>query len=307
MILHLQKEIRLISNKEIQRSFILGDSWVYYKIYSGSKTSDKILLEIIKPLTEYLLSNKIIDKWFFIRYADPKHHLRFRLHYTNPENIGLIINCLNSEFKKFSDQDLIWKVQADTYQREIERYGGNTMVLSEDLFFYDSKMIINFINLIENDQGEELRWLFSLKAIDLQLNTFGLNLKEKLELLNQLKTNFSREFNRSKLVNKQLNDKYRKEYNAIEEIMHLNVKENSSYTSILRVLMRKEEEMFDIASKVLKYRKEKKLEVDFNNLMCSYIHMLMNRLFKSKNRLNEMVCYDFLYRYYRSQYARGLT
>jgi len=38
--------------------------------------------------------------------------------------------------------------------------------------------------------------------------------------------------------------------------------------------------------------------------MASYSHMMVNRLFKSKQRLHEMVLYDFLHRYYKSEIAR---
>ena len=34
----------------MKRDFIIGDEWVYYKIYSGAKTCDKVLLDIVKPL-----------------------------------------------------------------------------------------------------------------------------------------------------------------------------------------------------------------------------------------------------------------
>ena len=49
-------------NNLIQRSFTVGDNWLYYKIYTGSRTSDMILLDIIKPLTESLLNDDVIDK-----------------------------------------------------------------------------------------------------------------------------------------------------------------------------------------------------------------------------------------------------
>jgi len=61
-----------------QRTFIPGDAWVYYKIYTGAKTSDILLTEIIKPVAEKLIEQELIDQWFFIRYADPKHHIRVR-------------------------------------------------------------------------------------------------------------------------------------------------------------------------------------------------------------------------------------
>ena len=93
-------------DKLIKRNFIIGDSWVYYKIYSGAKTSDSILAEIIKPLTEALLKEKIIDKWFFIRYSDPKHHIRLRFHYEDPHNISIIINRLQLYIEQYVMHDL---------------------------------------------------------------------------------------------------------------------------------------------------------------------------------------------------------
>ena len=39
-------------------------------------------------------------------------------------------------------------------------------------------------------------------------------------------------------------------------------------------------------------------EVPFDYILSSYIHMSINRLFRSKQRKNEMVIYDFLNKYY---------
>lgn len=45
------------------------------------------------------------------------------------------------------------------------------------------------------------------------------------------------------------------------------------------------------------------LEIDLNDFLSSHIHMTMNRIFCSKNREHEMICYDFLSRYYKSKIA----
>jgi len=287
-----------------QRNFILGDSWLYYKIYTGPKTSDAVLTEIIKPIAEQLIEHNIIDKWFFIRYADPKHHIRVRFHYTNPQHVGSIINGLYPHFKSYVDQDLIWKIQIDTYQREIERYGENTMELGEDFFYHDSKMMVDFIDMIEGDEGEELRWLFSLRAMDSHLSSYHYSDEEKLELLDRLKTGFGNEFGMSRPLKKQLDDKFRAERKKIEEFMVFTAEENPDYEPILDVLKDKEEAIVPIAAAIIKHKDDETLAMELNDLMGSYLHMLMNRLFKSKNRMHEMVCYDFLYRYYKSMIAR---
>lgn len=287
-----------------QRSFILGDSWLYYKIYTGPKTADLILSEIILPVAEDLIKRKIIDKWFFIRYADPKHHLRVRFSYNNPENVGDIINTLYPRLKQYVDQDLIWKLQIDTYQREIERYGSNTMDLAETLFYHDSVLITKFIEMIEGDEGEELRWLFSLRAIDAFLDGFEYSLEDKRDLMQNMSTNFRSEFDSSKFLGKQLNDKYRAEKEKIKEFMIFTAADNPDYEPILDILEVCNKKSKSTIEAILKHKKNDTLEVSFNYLMSSYIHMHMNRLFKSKNRMHEMVCYDFLCREYKTMVAR---
>lgn len=46
------------------------------------------------------------------------------------------------------------------------------------------------------------------------------------------------------------------------------------------------------------------LEIDLSDYLSSITHMTVNRLFITKNRLCEMVLFDYLYRYYDSCLAR---
>lgn len=47
-----------------------------------------------------------------------------------------------------------------------------------------------------------------------------------------------------------------------------------------------------------------KKDLSTDSLLSSYIHMMLNRLFRSKNRIHELVIYDFMYQYYKSEIAR---
>lgn len=288
----------------IQRNFILGESWLYYKIYSAPRTSDIILSEIIKPIVSELLEENIIDKWFFIRYTDPKHHLRIRFHFSNTENIGIVLSKLQPLLAQFINDLLIWEVQVDTYKRELERYGRNTMSLSESLFFHDSEMMVDFLHAIEEAENDTIRWLFSLRAIDSFLDSFQFDDAQKLELMTPLQANFRAEFNINKVLAKQLNDKFRAERSFINTFMELDIDGNHEYTYFFNLLKRKQEKDAPYIEQLVDIQNKGELEVALSNLLSIYIHMLMNRLFKSKNRLHEMVCYDFLYRYYRSKIAK---
>lgn len=289
----------------IKRNFSLGSEWLYYKIYTGHKTSDLVLTEIIKPIVHQLREEANIDKWFFIRYADPKHHLRVRFHCSDSSQLSKIIDMLYEPLNGFLEEDLIWKIQLDTYQRELERYGENTMELSETLFYHDSESIVQFLDLIEGDDGEQLRWLYGLRSIDYLLDSFRFSLDEKLVLMDGLKTGFGKEFGMARPLKKQLDDKYRKERKSIENFMTFTKESEPDYETILKILEYKKIVLMPLTEQLLNIRKKGELQLELNNLMGSYIHMLMNRLFKSKNRLNEMVCYDILYRYYRALLAKN--
>jgi len=105
------------------KKFILGDNWLYYKIYTGAKTADILISIVILPTVEKLFTNQLISKWSFLRYHDPKYHIRVRFFLPDTKNIGSVIIIIKEILKLPFDERLIWKVQADIYNREIERYG----------------------------------------------------------------------------------------------------------------------------------------------------------------------------------------
>lgn len=284
----------------IQRNFIVGDEWLYYKIYTGFKTSDTILTEIIRPITSQLIKNNQIKKWFFIRYSDPDSHIRIRFQFSKEQNYFEVINKLNPLFKKYLNADLIWKIQIDTYQREIERYSEQTIELSEELFYYDSILATKFIDLIEGEEGEEIRWLFCLKAIDQFLNDFKYSNTQKLKLLENLKNNFAAEFEITKYLKLQLDNKYRNNRKTIESFMNHLTKDGEHYLEIEKLLKAKSKSISNITEQIISYKK-----LDLSDFLNSHIHMITNRLFKSNGRSNEMVLYDFLYRHYNSIEAKN--
>jgi len=290
-------------NKKLQRTFIIGDNWLYFKIYTGTKTADFILINIINPVVKKLIEQNIIDKWFFIRYGDPKNHLRIRFHFKDRCDIGILLNMLKPYFEDLIKQDLVWKIQTDSYQRELERYGENTMELSEEIFFHDSSLIVDAIVLI-GVENEELRWLFALKSIDNFLNIFGYSIENKLLLFEHLKKGFGQEFGINKDLNKQMDLKYRKYRYQIENILTLDTKSTFEFVEIIDILNSFNKKIKLAVNQILEFNNFNLLTVNLDNLMMSYIHMSMVRLFKSKNRMHEMVIYDFLYRYYKSIKAR---
>ena len=292
------------NSKSVQRTFVIGDEWLYYKIYSGVKTADLILKEIINPITQRLLSNKIIDKWFFIRYSDPQLHLRVRFHLTKKDNISEVIKIINNYTKPYIAQNQIWKIQVDTYQRELERYGNNTMELSENLFFHDSSMIVNMLNFINGDEGENIRWQFCLRAIDSFLDDFHYNIEQKKELMKVYIDYFSNEFNINKDARMNLGRKYTKVKQSVIETLDHSKDDTIKIQPLFKLIEEKSLAIQSITEELITLNNNNNLHVPLNDLINSYTHMLCNRLFKSKQRLHELVIYDFLHKYYESEIAK---
>lgn len=282
----------------MKRTFKIGDEWIYYKLYCGPRTADTLLVEFIYPLTQKLIKKSLIDKWFFIRYKDPEHHLRLRFYSEDTSKFGVIINEINNDLQYFIDNDIIWKVQLEMYQRELERYGKSTIDLLENMFFHDSIVSVNAIDLIDND---DILFIFILMSINDLLKCFGYDLHGKLNFVKHNLANFKQEFNSDKHLTKQLNKKYQSLRNDIESFMNLEFHER--FNPLLKEIEYKKINNQPYIDKILLKNKEGILDVELDNLVSSYIHMMINRQFRDKQRLFELVCYDSLSRYYNSVLA----
>jgi len=293
----LPYEAAMVLSMSVKRTYIIGDKWLYYKIYCGARSSDTILTETIKPLTQKLLEQQLIDSWFFIRYGDPDFHIRIRFCLQDVTKIGEVILQINANLQAYVDEKIVHKLQTDTYIRELERYGKNTMEASEKLFFYDSQMLVDAIDLIED---EELYFLFIIKAIDSLLDSFAYDQKQKLNLVSKNADGFKREFHADKRLNKQLDKKYRGLKNSIFSFLETTNAQNE-YAVLHQLLHDKRHKSLEHIQWVMQKHKNDELEMQLDELLSSYIHMLVNRAFRSKQRFYELVCYDFLVRYQKTK------
>lgn len=293
-----------VEKEFITRNFSMGSEWLYYKIYSGIKSSDRILRDVIYPLTETLVADGLIDSWFFIRYSDPDIHTRIRFHFSDIENISTVIQRFELALLPFKKDAVVWKVQTDTYKRELERYGRSTMLISEKLFYYDSKKVVSFLNLIEGDLGEEYRWKFAFLSVDSLLNQYDLSLKSKMELMYDLKEGFGREFEMQKNLKIQLDKKYRELRPIITQLFFPSEPETDEIGQLVQLIKLQSVESKHEVEQVQRILSKGLLELPFSDFLASHIHMLLNRLFSNKQRFHELLVYDFSWRTYRSELAK---
>lgn len=278
--------------RKIQRDYFPGDKWLYFKIYSGLKTGENILLNILYPFADNLIKKNIIEKWFFIRYSDPEFHIRIRFLFVNTESIGYIISTLNNKLKNLCNDHYIFNISIATYSRELERYGISNMELSESIFYHDSNCICSILKRIEH-LDDNYRWIIAFRLLDGIFNAFKFSLKERQEYTNSLDISYKAEFGYTMYNSKQLNSLYRKHKKTIYNIL-------------------KSKNEDDKLTKVIAHidKRNKKLQMLFNDHgietvnIRAIIHMMMNRLFINQNRTHELLIYNFLNRYYISEIAK---
>ena len=204
------------------------------------------------------------------------------------------------------ENGLISKIQTDTYRRELERYGANSIEVSESLFYIDSLATLHLLNLIEGEEGEQIRWQFAVRSVDEFLNNFQLDDDQKLALLERLKNGFIQEHSTSKEFKLQLDTKFRSVRKQVEDILNkeLNIVANDELQPLIDLLKWKSEQLQPLADQILELESNQQLQVPLTDLLASYTHMMINRIFKARQRTYEMLIYDLLYRYYKSLIGR---
>jgi lantibiotic biosynthesis protein len=291
---------RIIRDADAQRKFSLGSEWVYFKFYCGTKTADKILTEAIKPLTEELLAQNLIDKWFFIRYSDPDKHIRFRMHLSDLSALGEVLQKTNFYIQPFQDEGIIFKTLLDTYERELERYGSDGIELAETIFWKDSTAIVDMIDQTWGDERETIRWQWGLKAIDDYMEGFGFTTETKMALMENMKEGFALEFKMDKNLRVQMDTRFRDNRQRINKILDKSNDVNHEYSPLFDAIYTKKSQLEITASQIKAIRNNHEL----STFLSDSIHMTVNRVISDNQRLHELMMYDFLFNYYRSKLAQ---
>lgn len=170
-----------------QRSVLLpGDeNWLYFKLYGSTKRSRELLALLYEQL-ESMVQRGEIQKYFFIRYADPESHLRIRVQTIRKEEVSQTFGLLAEWFDELRQRGLLSGVVADSYQRETERYGGTELIgKAEEYFFHDSRTVLSILRKQQVEKLELNPDYIGVSFLVMALSAFGLSLDEIEKHLNR--------------------------------------------------------------------------------------------------------------------------
>jgi lantibiotic biosynthesis protein len=286
------------------RRFAPGSEWLYVKLFTGTATADKVLLRVARAVGSSLAADGA-DQWFFIRYGDPDWHLRLRVHGAPDWLLRETLPLLHRVTAPLLETGQLWRVQLDTYEREVERYGGGPGIrLAERIFHADSDAVLAIVRQLTGDAGAELRWRAALRGIDLLFDDLGLTLDQKRAIARRARRGYGGEFGANGDFSREVSRRYRQERASVETLLDPHRDPPPELAASLQALHQRSIVLAPVAQELRALAEAGRLSVDLPELAMSLAHMHVNRMLRSAQRAQELVLYELLDRAYSSQAAR---
>jgi thiopeptide-type bacteriocin biosynthesis protein len=287
----------------VKRKFSPFSEWLYFKIYCGPKFAETVLSTKVLEFIEDGLRQQIFEKFFFIRFRDEAPHFRIRFYNSTITRQSELQRQFTQLLQPFLENGLVDKIVLDTYTREIERYGEDLVDETESLFHNDSLAVLRFISLLEGPESERYRLLFALRGIDMMLTDFKYDLGAKVKLLGTMQTAFFSEFGARLELQRQLDERYRIYQKGIFSHMDPENDARNEVEAAVELFKIRSVMHRPIVDAILQKLPDPVRGHRLAQLLPSYIHMFMNRIFIGNQRKYELVTYHFLNKYYASQLA----
>jgi thiopeptide-type bacteriocin biosynthesis protein len=289
-----------------RRSFPPGSEWLYLKLYGGPAGADRVLGETVGPLAQEIVASGAADGWFFIRYRDPDPHLRLRFHGEPAPLQGEVLPLLTAAVAPLLAEGSLRRVQLDTYEREVERYGGGEGIeLAEQIFHADSEAVLAILAAVERgDEGLEERWRLALRGMDALLGDLGLDPDDRRGVIRRARESFAAEAQEDGPLRGQLGERFRKERRELEALLDPSRDADSALSPGFAILRARSAAIAPFAAELRSREAAGRLTIPLAEIATSLLHLHANRLLRSAQRAQEFVLYDFLARLYDSQAAR---
>ena len=262
------ERIQEISTTQRKEYFQGSAGWLYIKLYSNKGLENNNLFFVEKEMSQLDI------QYFFIRYFDPKPHLRIRFYIdkNNKDIVFDIFKMLDTMMKNLWIDDF----SINVYEREIERYYADSSAFDiEQIFIKDSKLVLEILkykNLLPNLEYKALIFKVLVQVLE---NT-------------NLDIDYQKLFFSDLLKVKEFKIKYDYLIRTLNS-MEIDLSQN--------------ELVLKLSNNIKEYLLQKNLSnSDISLFFDSYIHMFFNRMFGNNDIEKEFRLY--LFRYFKSKVNR---
>lgn len=267
-----------ISSLSRDRLKVPFDEWLYLKLYGVTSNIEDLIGFYISEYCSEKMDKGEITKYFFMRYADPGLHVRLRLKSTSNQLLDLYPD-IEEWLVDLMNKGLISRYTIDSYDREIERYGGlELMDIAESVFCFDSMVVENILAQKRLANITFSKELIGIISIIHYMEDYGVAYENQVDFLRmQVKASDHRDdFNKN-----------RKEYmnlcNNSNEWEHL--RESEEGTLLLNILNQRSGILKQYSKRI-----DECLEpADRLYILDSVIHLHCNRLFGTDREFEKKV------------------
>ncbi|WP_454719008.1 lantibiotic dehydratase [Caulobacter segnis] len=260
-----------------------GSDWLYARIYCGVAVSERIIANVLPPISEMSLELGA-EAAFFIRYNEGGNHIRFRVGGLSGRDLDQVRSRLDKDLASLIADRSAIKVEYGTYQPEYERYGGDVgLNLCERLFTADSNSAQAIVHKLLKAAGRENeRWRWALLSIVDLLFSLGLDEAEQAKVIDHLYQGYLAEFALGKEQKQVLNERYRSNKAFVDAACQLDI---MALGEMLTIFEARRQVAREIGPKLRRELGQER----FVDLCGSLVHMTANRLFPEAARLHELV------------------
>jgi thiopeptide-type bacteriocin biosynthesis protein len=116
-----------------------GSEWLFLKLYTPKFLEEELIAGPIRKFARHAVERGLADDWFFIRYGDPDLHVRLRFRGDPAKLVSELAPAAFAWLGPLVEERICTRFTVDTYDREVERYGGPEGVrIAEAIFAADS-------------------------------------------------------------------------------------------------------------------------------------------------------------------------
>jgi thiopeptide-type bacteriocin biosynthesis protein len=160
-----------------------GSDWLYLKLYGPAAFQDDLVTGPLPDLARSVTDAGLADRWFFVRYADPDPHLRVRFHGDPRQLMGPLLRVACAWAGQLVADGTCSRFAVDTYEREVERYGGPAAIDdAETVFCADSTVVATLLRLVRADALSSDPVTLAVVSVDDLLEGLGLDRAQRTRL-----------------------------------------------------------------------------------------------------------------------------
>lgn len=256
-----------------------GSDWLYVKVYGLGDEQDELLADEVRNLGEFAIGSGLAAGWFFLRYADPAPHLRVR--FTGEP--GRLLGTLLPHVARWG-QDLIAQCRCssfafDTYEREIERYGGlSAIAVAEEIFTVDSETVVELLDALRGGKMTLDRTELAVVSVDALLHALGLDVARRVAL-----------YRMTVETKRESGDEYRRRKAALRRLLHDQDANSQSAQVVSRILRARHAAVAPLAQRLHALTASGECTKPIDSICSSFVHLHCNRLLGAEKPTEQLL------------------